>query len=69
MNAPHHAFFGTPVRMFEPRDMTDVVFAVAASADFDRRADRLAADLAAYRKRCDAALAALPARIQESTPC
>ncbi|WP_187504921.1 hypothetical protein [Sphingomonas albertensis] len=51
--------------MFEPRDMTDVVFTVAASADFDRRADRLAADLAAYRKRCDAALAALPARTQE----
>jgi hypothetical protein len=61
----HVAFFGAPVRMFEPRDMTDVVLAVAASADFDRRADRLAADIAAYRARCDAALA----RTQEPTPC
>ncbi len=67
MTAPHPAavafLTARPVRMFEPRDMTDVVFAVAASADFDRRADRLAADIAAYRARCDAALA----RIQEST--
>jgi hypothetical protein len=65
MNAVTAFLVPQPVRMFEPRDMTDVVFAVAASADFDRRADRLAADLAAYRARCDAALT----RIQEPTPC
>jgi hypothetical protein len=65
MNAPAIFLAPQPVRMFEPRDMTDVVFAVAASADFDRRVERLAADLAAYRARCDAALA----RIQEPTPC
>jgi hypothetical protein len=60
-----------PERMFEPVDAAVFQTALhgARSAVFDLRADRLADELAAYRARCDAALAALPARTQEPPKC
>ena len=53
MNAPHHAFFGTPVRMFEPADLTTLVHEIASgAAPFAKRE-------AEYRDNRDTANAAV----------
>jgi len=64
VNAPHHAFFGTPVRMFEPADLTTLVHDIASGAapfakreaEYRANRDTANAHLDAHR---DAALAKL----------
>ena len=67
MNAPHHAFFGTPVRMFEPtddyEDASVLIASIEAQLSDPTYADRRAAGQAMidlhFDAHRDAALAKL----------